>query len=157
MVSRHLARLLGRSPDGLLVFEKIARPWPILAGCSTLDVYKTWRLHLIDALVCLHSLSIVHRDPRIDNFLFADEGRRLVVCDLGSHWGQRAALEIAFAGGLDAGWMFHSDMYDIRNCIRASSTPTPPSQIRLIDPSRLPCRPSSTLACAECPASVRPW
>ncbi|KAK0707789.1 hypothetical protein B0H67DRAFT_494305, partial [Lasiosphaeris hirsuta] len=96
----------------------LARPWPILAGCSNLDVYKTWLLYLIDAFVCIHSLGIVHRDLHIDNCLFADEGSGLVVCDLESHWGQRAAPEIAFAGGLDAGWTFHSDIYDIGNCIK---------------------------------------
>ncbi|KAL1845245.1 hypothetical protein VTK73DRAFT_819 [Phialemonium thermophilum] len=41
MLSEHLVRLLGRSADGMLVFEKLARPWPILARTSALAVYKT--------------------------------------------------------------------------------------------------------------------
>lgn len=95
MLSQHLIRLLGRSPDGLLVFVKLAKPWSTLVRCSNLDVYKTWLLHFIDALVCLHSLGIVHRYLRIDNCLSADESNRLVVCDLESRWGQRAAPKIA--------------------------------------------------------------
>ncbi|KAK4040151.1 kinase-like domain-containing protein [Parachaetomium inaequale] len=76
-------------------------------------------LHIIDALSCLHALGIVHRDLRIDNCLFTPDGSRLVVCDLESRWGQRAAPEVAFDGGVDdSGWTTRSDVYDIGNCIK---------------------------------------
>ncbi|KAM4067106.1 hypothetical protein HRG_001105 [Hirsutella rhossiliensis] len=107
VLSAHLVRLLGISSDGLLVFEKLATRGPILARFSSLRTYKRWILHIIDALACLHSHGIVHRDLRIDNF-----------CDLESRWGQRAAPEISFNGGLDSGWTVRSDIYDIGNCIK---------------------------------------
>jgi hypothetical protein len=116
--SQHLIRLLGASSDGQLVFEKLATRGPMLARFSSLGVYKRWILHIIDALNYLHSLGIVHRDLRIDNCLFTPDGSRLVVCDLESRWGQRAASEIAFDGGLDSGWTTRSDIYDIGNCIK---------------------------------------
>ncbi|KAK3292864.1 kinase-like domain-containing protein [Chaetomium fimeti] len=118
ILSPHLIHLLGASRDGELVFEKLATRGPTLARFSSLDTYKRWILHIVDALSCLHSLNIVHRDLRIDNCLFADNGSRLVVCDLESRWGQRAAPEIAFDGGLDSGWTTRSDIYDIGNCIK---------------------------------------
>lgn len=116
--SPHLIRLLGASPDGQLVFEKLATRGPILARFSSLETYTRWILHIIDALSYLHSFDIVHRDLRINNCLFTEDGSRLVVCDLESRWGQRAAPEIAFDGGLDSGWTTRSDIYDIGNCIK---------------------------------------
>lgn len=118
-LSPHLVRLLGASPDGQLVFEKLTTRGPMLARFSSLETYKRWILHIIDALSCLHHLGIVHRDLRIDNFLFTQDGSRLVVCDLESRWGQRAAPEISFDGGVeDSGWTTRSDIYDIGNCIK---------------------------------------
>ncbi|KAJ0161338.1 hypothetical protein CTA2_6378 [Colletotrichum tanaceti] len=116
-LSEHLVRLLGRSIDGQLVFPKLATR-AIMGQFSSLQTYKRWILHLADAVSCLHSLGIVHRDLRIDNYLFTDDGSRLVVCDLESRWGQRAAPEVASDGGLDSGWTTHSDIYDIGNCIK---------------------------------------
>jgi hypothetical protein len=116
--SQNLIRLLGASSDGQLVFEKLATRGPMLARFSSLEVYKRWILDIIDALDYLHSLGIVHRDLRIDSCLFTPDGSRLVVCDLESRWGQRAAPEIAFDGGLDSGWTTRSDIYDIGNCIK---------------------------------------
>ncbi|KAM3517016.1 hypothetical protein NHJ13051_009369 [Beauveria bassiana] len=118
ILSRHLVRLLGRSSDGQLVFEKLATRAFTLPRFSSLAIYKRWILHIIDGLTCLHDFGIVHRDLRIDNCLFTQDGSRLVVCDLESRWGQRAAPEIAFRGGLDSGWTTRSDIYDIGNCIK---------------------------------------
>ncbi|KAK4183564.1 kinase-like domain-containing protein [Podospora australis] len=119
VLSPHLVHLLGASADGQLVFEKLSTRGPVLARFFSLETYKRWILDIIDALSCLHSLGIVHRDLRIDNCLFAQDGSRLVVCDLESRWGQRAAPEIAFDGGVeDSGWTTRSDIYDIGNCIK---------------------------------------
>ncbi|KAK3380743.1 hypothetical protein B0T24DRAFT_655964 [Lasiosphaeria ovina] len=87
--------------EHLLVFDKL-QTQVILASFSCL-------------LACLHSLSIVHR---IDNCLFTLDGSRLVICDLGSRRGQRAAPEITPNGRLDSGWNARSDIYDISNCIK---------------------------------------
>ncbi|KAI0388728.1 kinase-like domain-containing protein [Xylariaceae sp. FL0594] len=118
VLSPHIVRLLGASADGQLVFEKLSSR-AILARFSSLETYRRWILHIIDALSCLHSLGIVHRDLRIDNFLFTEDGSRLVVCDLESRWGQRAAPEVALEGGVDdSGWTTRSDIYDIGDCIK---------------------------------------
>lgn len=83
-------------------------------------MYKNWILQLIDALDCLHTLGIAHRDLRTDNLLFSDDGERLLVCDLDGRWGQRWAPEVAFEGGVeDSGWTPTSDIYDIGNCIKS--------------------------------------
>ncbi|KAL5331525.1 hypothetical protein ACEPPN_001059 [Leptodophora sp. 'Broadleaf-Isolate-01'] len=74
---------------------------------------------MIDAFSCLHSLGIIHRDLRIDNCLFSNDGTRLVLCDLESRWGQRSLPEIASEGILDdAGWGSKSDIYCIGDCIK---------------------------------------
>jgi serine/threonine protein kinase len=119
-LSPNVIQLLGRSADGQLVFEKLSSSARTLGRFSSLAVYKSWILQLIDALDCLHSVGIVHRDLRADNLLFSDDGERLVVCDLESRWGERSAPEVAFQGGLeDSGWTPRSDIYDIGNCIKS--------------------------------------
>ena len=119
-LSPNVIQLLGRSGDGQLVFEKLLSSARALGRFSSLAIYKSWVLQLIDALDCLHSVGIVHRDLRADNLLFSDDGERLVVCDLESRWGERSAPEVAFQGGLeDSGWTPRSDIYDIGNCIKS--------------------------------------
>ena len=119
-LSRNIIQLLGKSADGRLVFEKLSSSARTLGRFSSLAVYKSWILQLIDALDRLHSVGIVHRDLRADNLLFSDDGERLVVCDLESRWGELSAPEVAFRGGLeDSGWTPRSDIYDIGNCIKS--------------------------------------
>ncbi|CAJ2511848.1 Uu.00g074730.m01.CDS01 [Anthostomella pinea] len=93
-LSSNVIQLLGRSGDGQLVFEKLSFCWRILGHFSSLALYKSWILQLIDGLGCLHSVGIVHRDLRVAKLLFSDHGRRLVVCDLEGRWGNRSAPEI---------------------------------------------------------------
>ncbi|OAA60810.1 Protein kinase-like domain protein [Cordyceps fumosorosea ARSEF 2679] len=96
--SPNIIQLLGRSSDGQLVFEKLWSSARTLGHFSSLALYKSWILQLIDALHCLHSVGIIHRDLRTDNLLFSNDGQRLVVCDLESRWGERKAPEVAFKG-----------------------------------------------------------
>lgn len=117
-LSEHIVQLYGRSRNGELVFKKLLPRAPVLPQFSSVDVYKRWILHIIDALTCLHSLGIVHRDLRIENFLFTKDSNTLIVCDLESRWGQRSAPEVAPHGGLESGWTTRSDVYDIGDCIK---------------------------------------
>ncbi|KAI1399452.1 kinase-like domain-containing protein [Hypoxylon fuscum] len=117
--SHHLIRLLGKSQNGELVFEKLLPCQFVIRKFTALDDIKRWVLDIIDALSCLHSLGIVHRDIRIDNCLFSNDGKRLVLCDLESRWGQRSPPEIATRGRLDdAGWSTKSDIYCVGECIK---------------------------------------
>ncbi|KAK3997115.1 mitogen-activated protein kinase [Cladorrhinum sp. PSN332] len=119
VLSPHLIRLLGASAYGQLVFEKLSTRGPVLVRFYSLETDKRWILHIIDDLSCHHSLGIMHRDLRVENFLFSQDGSRLVVCNLESRWGQRAAPEIVFKCGVeDSGWTSRSDIYDIGNCIK---------------------------------------
>lgn len=129
-LSPNIIQLLGRSADGQLVFEKLSSSQGTLGRFSSLAVYRSWILQLIDALDCLHSVGIVHRDLRVANLLFSEDGERLVVCDLEGRWGERWAPEVAFQGGLeDSGWNPKSDIYDVGNCIKSmvyANTPISP-------------------------------
>ncbi|KAI9822865.1 MAG: hypothetical protein M1826_000358 [Phylliscum demangeonii] len=113
-----IVRLLGRSPVGGLVFEKLVTRQYTLSRFCSMAVYKSWIEQLIAALRCLHGLGIVHREIRVDNLLFSADGARLAVCDLEGRWGQRWAPELDFGRGLDAGWTEKSDIYDLGVCIR---------------------------------------
>lgn len=76
-----------------------------LVGFSSLAIYKSWILQLIDTLDSLHSVGIIHRDLRADSLLFSADWKRLVICDLESRWGERSASEVAFQGDLhDSGY-----------------------------------------------------
>lgn len=123
-LSTNIVRLLGRSSSGEIVLEKLT-VYPLVLSqpqfCS-ISVYKRWILDLISGLTCLHELGIVHRDLRIDNILFrpdGNDGYSLVICDIESHWGIRAAPELNCYGTLDAGWTEKSDIYDLGSCIKS--------------------------------------
>lgn len=117
--SQNIIRLLGRSSNGELVFEKLRPSQATLALYSSLAIYKTWILQLLDGLECLHSLGIIHKDLRADNLLFSTDASRFIACDLESRWGERQAPEVSPDGGLeDSGWTAQSDIYDVGNCIR---------------------------------------
>lgn len=115
--SNHIVRLLGKSSEGELVFEKFI-PRYILVFVKTLAIYKSLILQLIFGLKCLHSLGIVHRDLRIDNLVFSSDGSRLLICDLESRWGNRLAPEVSDQPVLEAGWTEKPDIYDISYVIK---------------------------------------
>ncbi|KAI1172768.1 kinase-like domain-containing protein [Nemania sp. FL0916] len=120
--SPHIVKLLGRSSQGELVFEKHKPRYILAAAVYPLSVYRAWILQLVDGLRYLHSLDIVHRDLRIDNVLFTftghDDDSRLVICDLEGRWGNRLAPEVSRLPTLDAGWTKASDVYDLGVTIR---------------------------------------
>ncbi|KAI9815422.1 MAG: hypothetical protein M1826_002052 [Phylliscum demangeonii] len=117
-LSPSIVRLLGRSPDGGLVFEKHKLHYFGLFPSRSVAVYKQWIKQFIVALRCLHSLGIVHRDLRTANLLFSADGTRLIICDLEGRWGQYYAPELVSSNGLEAGWTEKSDIYDLGVCIR---------------------------------------
>ncbi|KAI1186420.1 kinase-like domain-containing protein [Nemania serpens] len=118
-ISHNIIRLLGKSQSGDLVFEKL-RECYYVSQVSTLHRFKRWILDMIDALTCLHSLGIVHRDLHISNCLFSNDGKQLVVCDLESRWGSYCPPEIATDTPADeAGWTIKSDIYCIGECIQS--------------------------------------
>jgi hypothetical protein len=110
--SPHVVQLLGKSSRNELVFEKLT-PRYVLAAVHPLAAYKAWILQLVDGLRCLHSLDIVHRDLRIDNLVFSDDGSRLVICDLEGRWGNRLAPEVTRHHTLEGNWTKASDIYDL--------------------------------------------
>ncbi|CDM35833.1 hypothetical protein DTO013E5_5355 [Penicillium roqueforti] len=115
--SSHIIQLLGRSPDGELVFEKF-KPRYVLANIYPLATYKDWILQIISGLRMLHSLGIIHRDLRIDNIVFSSDMSRLLICDLESRWGNRLAPEVSREPVLDSGWTEKSDIYDLGYLIK---------------------------------------
>ncbi|KAJ5833606.1 hypothetical protein N7474_001917 [Penicillium riverlandense] len=112
-LSPHTIKLLGKSPAGELVFEKLDPRYFALGRFCSIAIYKQWILHIIAALKVLHSLGIVHRDLHIENLLFSTYGQTLVLADLESRWGQRSAPEIVLEDTLDSHWTEKSDIYDI--------------------------------------------
>lgn len=157
-LSSHIAQLLGKSANGDLVFEKLSPSAYILSRFSSLALYKRWILQLIDTLECLHSLGIVHRGLRIDELVFANNSKRLVVCDLESHWGEREALEVAFWGGLDdSGWTTKSDIFDLGNCIKGMVYAIIQSHVLSNGLFHLRSRPLWKYVCVQSRQSVLVW
>ncbi|KAI1171879.1 kinase-like domain-containing protein [Nemania sp. FL0916] len=116
-ISPHLIHLLGKSADGKLVFEKLF-PWQHgVSQASSLTDYKRWLLQLIEALRCLHSFGIIHRDLSLKNIMFSQDRQNLVLIDLESKWGTFFAPELTSTIDDkkldDAGWSAQSDIYDI--------------------------------------------
>ncbi|KAI9771509.1 MAG: hypothetical protein M1840_002129 [Geoglossum simile] len=122
--SPYIIRLLGRSSNDELVFEKFKSRY-VLAFVRTLDIYKSWILQLISGLRSLHSLGIIHRDLRIDNLLFSPDNTNILICDLEGQWGIRLAPEVSRQPILDAGWTEKSDIYDLGHMIKACTRELP--------------------------------
>ncbi|KGO75386.1 hypothetical protein PITC_080720 [Penicillium italicum] len=112
-LSPHIIKLLGKSPAGELVFEKLDPRYFALGRFFSIAIYKQWTLHIIAALKILHSLGIVYRDLHIENLLFSTDGQTLILADLEGRWGQRSAPEIVLEDTLDSNWTEKSDIYDI--------------------------------------------
>ncbi|KAK1658103.1 kinase-like domain-containing protein [Colletotrichum godetiae] len=117
-ISEHIIQLLGRSSDHELVFEKFKPRYLVLGRVHPLSTYINWILQLISGVKTLHSLGIVHRDLRIDNFVFSSDSSQIIIVDLESHWGIRQAPELSRDPDLDAGWHEKSDIYDLGDVIR---------------------------------------
>ncbi|KAJ5934557.1 hypothetical protein N7466_004104 [Penicillium verhagenii] len=115
--SSHIIQLLGKSPEGKLVFEKFKSRY-ILGYIYPLTVYKDWLLQIISGMKKLHSLGIIHRDLRIDNIVFSADTSRVLICDLEGRWGNRLAPEVSREPVLDAGWTEKSDIYDLGYLIK---------------------------------------
>ncbi|TDL29940.1 kinase-like protein [Rickenella mellea] len=81
--SPRVVQLLGRTPDGALVFQKHERDlfFASLANRDERRVenIKRWMIEVIDAVEVLHSHGIVHRDLVARNIL---DSEPLVICDL---------------------------------------------------------------------------
>ena len=73
---------------------------------------------IISGLQCLHCFGIVHRDLRILNLVLSSDYKRVLICDLEGHWGNRLAPEIAKHDTLDAGWTEKSDIYALGYLIK---------------------------------------
>ena len=118
--SDHVVQLLGKSAGGELVFERMDNFVP-LCSIYPLARYKTWILHLIDGLQCLHAHGIIHRDLRFDNLVFSPDDGRLLICDLEGRWGNRVAPEVSREPKVEGGrygWTEKSDIYDLGQVIR---------------------------------------
>lgn len=115
--SAHIIQLLGKSPEGKLVFEKFKSRY-VLGYIYPLAVYKDWLLQIISGMKKLHFLGIIHRDLRIDNIVFSADTSRVLICDLEGRWGNRLAPEVSREPVLDAGWTEKSDIYDLGYLIK---------------------------------------
>ncbi|KAI9714037.1 MAG: hypothetical protein M1820_000767 [Bogoriella megaspora] len=118
-LSPNIVQLLGKSNDGKLVFPKYLTPISVVGPVHSICVYKSWILQLLRGVQTLHSVGIIHRDLRIDNIVFSQDRETLIICDLESQWGNRAAPEILHNSKLDAGWTQLSDIWDVGNCIKS--------------------------------------
>ncbi|KAJ5195420.1 uncharacterized protein N7498_008858 [Penicillium cinerascens] len=115
--SSHIIQLLGKSPEGRLVFERF-KPRYVLGYIYPLATYKDWILQIISAMKWVHSLGTIHRELRIDNIVFSSDTSRVLICDLESRWGNRLAPEVSREPVLNAGWTEKSDVYDLGYLIK---------------------------------------
>lgn len=117
-LSPHLVQLLGADSEGCLVFRKLS-PWQSLDKyLRSIAAYKRCLIQIISGLSTLHSVGIVHRDIRLDNLLFDEDNRQVVICDLESRWGNRLALEIQDTTGHEGVWTVKTDIFDLGSCLR---------------------------------------
>jgi hypothetical protein len=111
--SRHIAQLLGRTADRLLVFEKLVPHYVVLWRFCSVATYKRRILHLLDALACIHAHGLRYRDLYIYNIVFSADDMRAALCDLECRWGQHNTPELLLEDTLDARWTVKSDIYDV--------------------------------------------
>ncbi|KZL86273.1 serine threonine-protein kinase 6 [Colletotrichum incanum] len=137
-VSEHIIQLLGKSPDGKLVFEKFKPRYLVLGQVHALSTYLDWILQLISGLKSLHLLGIVHRDLRIDNLVFSDDYSKIVIIDMESHWGIRQAPELSRDPDVVPEWTEKSDIYDLGDVIRHMVLGNAPITDRVEIPVPLP-------------------
>lgn len=119
-ISPNVIRLLGRSPDGKLVFDALHTTNQTLSRIQSLRADRDWALQLLHGLECLHSLAIIHGGLCAENLLFTPDGSRLVICDLEGRRGERKTAGVSTDGTLDElARTAQSDIYDVGNCIKA--------------------------------------
>ena len=126
-VSPHIIQLLGKSPDGKLVFNKL-NTRAVLTFIHPLKKYKAWILQVISGLKVLHLLGIIHRDLGIDNTVFSvgDSYHSAFIIDLESRWGNQQAPEVSHELSMNAGWTEKSDIYDLGYLIKGMVYGSPP-------------------------------
>lgn len=90
----------------------------MLQRVCSIAFYKRMLQHQLEALRCLDSVGLVHRDPNVANTVYAADGSRLALCDLECRWGMRCAPEISLEDTLDAGWTTASAVYDFDSFIQ---------------------------------------
>ncbi|KAK1579903.1 uncharacterized protein LY79DRAFT_592630 [Colletotrichum navitas] len=101
--------LLGKLPDGKLVFEKFKPRYLVLGQVHALSTYLAWILQLISGLKSLYLLDIVHCDLRIDNLVFSHDYSKIVIID---------APEVSRDPNVVPEWTEKSDIYDLGDVIR---------------------------------------
>jgi serine/threonine protein kinase len=118
--SPYVVQLLGRTQDGELVFEKFPSDLFIFSlhnpRIVTIANVKQFLLHLIDAVVDIHSRGIIHRDLVLRNLLYSgDISKPVIIADVQSHWGSGvcAAPEVRDQKNFSAA----SDVYAISTCL----------------------------------------
>lgn len=119
--SPYIARLLGKTQQGHLVFEGLTHG-RIFKAFDQLRDYKRWILNLISGLKCLHSLGIIHRNLRLGNLFLRFGGLvkpDLVIGGLGGRGGNDDAPEIPSQLILDCDFTEKTDIYDIGEAIKS--------------------------------------
>lgn len=118
-ISPHITRLLGKSPEGQLVFEKLLFG-EVFEAFDRLHDYKLWILQLISGVKALHSLGIIHRNLCLDNVYFhygESNEPELVIGGISGQGGNDDAPEIPSQLVLDSDFNEKTDIYDIGEVI----------------------------------------
>lgn len=119
-ISPHIVQLLGKTPEGHLVFERLLGG-EIHKAFDSLHDHKRWILHLIAGVKTLHSLGIIHRNLCLSKLYFRDKRNHkseLVIGGLSGKPGNDDAPEIPSQLILDSDYTEKTDIYDIGEVIR---------------------------------------
>ncbi|KAK2765570.1 hypothetical protein FQN54_008424 [Arachnomyces sp. PD_36] len=118
-ISPYISRLLGKTPDGHLVFERLL-PGVSFKAFTELRDLRRFLLHLISGLKVLHSLGILQRNLGHSSLFVRFPGGKpeLVIGDLGSRYPNTEAPEFPTAGPLPDEFTEKSDIYDIGDVIK---------------------------------------